>query len=912
MSLIKIILISFLFCYSLNFDYLNLDLQLRDNNPSNDDTILNRLVESIMEELMEVALKINILPDVSFRCQKTLNKTFFNLDKNSTDKEDYSAYYYFSKLILDSSTNVNDLSSYSNCMHRNHQYNFTTREPLKPVYLTVYADYREFLLDFFKTGNRTTTYLVGVCFVQNCNEEDHEIIISKIMKYIGLIKENDEHFNLKVYSLNKEDYKPGWFKVFIKFIPLYIITIHLFIVFFHKYIGYLFKKIKNKFCEKNKKRKIIPRIYNTIDDTDISPTVSFTKSYSSSTRTNLVKPHQNFRNYIKALFNIENNFDFLIKRDDRNEIHNDSSLSYMNGIKGISMITIIFGFVFINLYNSPITRQNAINFYDNMTSLFFFIFYFGIKYAPKLLLCSSGFSLFYKFMCFLDDKLEAEKTIKKIQEEEMNKDNNVPNIDTSHKNNDFNHSTHSNCSSSYYSTSSDQSRKMKNKVELSSKYYFIFIASQIHKYILYLLILFFILFSLFDFGLLFIDLGPMWNFFNKNAIDSSYKLTSILPSIFCFQGYFFNSLEKDSILNYFYLVYQEVIYFIISTLVIFLGYKYDLSIDRFIIGTIIILWLSRLLYNKFNDDLNVKEYFSFYGYFLFYNSLIYNYAYYLVGIYFGCLNYVIQKRYNCYECDKNHKKYLVRFTRLLKTIKQESKLLYYILGIIFLIIIIVLTFDQYILFKYNKSINKYDNDNMKKIPELLNFYNNNAFINVIMSVDTDVVVVLVNLMALFFYLKGDNFIDDFLHLHFWGIFNKIYFSFILLINPVILYVFYITESRINFNMQNCYLYSFACGILVFSLVILVYAIFELPYKKIIRLYLKRNEIKVGQKALGYMENSNNSLIYKQMEIKGDLVESKGDSGSIGDDNDNDANNEDYSEIKLEEKFIENENQNEKE
>ena len=113
-------------------------------------------------------------------------------------------------------------------------------------------------------------------------------------------------------------------------------------------------------------------------------------------------------------------------------------------------------------------------------------------------------------------------------------------------------------------------------------------------------------------------------------------------------------------------------------------------------------------------------------------------------------------------------------------------------------------------------------------------------------------------------------------------------------------------------MQNCYLYSFACGILVFSLVILVYAIFELPYKKIIRLYLKRNEIKVGQKALGYMENSNNSLIYKQMEIKGDLVESKGDSGSIGDDNDNDANNEDYSEIKLEEKFIENENQNEKE
>ena len=76
------------------------------------------------------------------------------------------------------------------------------------------------------------------------------------------------------------------------------------------------------------------------------------------------KQHQNCKHYIKALFNIENNFNFLIKTDDKNEIKNDSSLSYMNGIKGISMITFLFGCVYIDLFNSPITKNNVENYYD--------------------------------------------------------------------------------------------------------------------------------------------------------------------------------------------------------------------------------------------------------------------------------------------------------------------------------------------------------------------------------------------------------------------------------------------------------------------------------------------------------------------------------------------------------------------
>jgi hypothetical protein len=316
----------------------------------------------------------------------------------------------------------------------------------------------------------------------------------------------------------------------------------------------------------------------------------------------------------------------------------------------------------------------------------------------------------------------------------------------------------------------------------------------------------------------------------------------------------------------------------------------------------IILWLFRIIFYFFNDNLSVKEYFSFFGYALFYNSMIYNYIYYALGIYFGCLNYVIQKRYSYYECDRQQKTYLLGFTRLLKIIKKKSKLLFYVLGIVFLILIIIFTFDQYLLFKYNVLFTDYEEIRRPLYPILINKFYNDVFISIVMMIDTDIVVLLVNLMALFFYLKGNNYIYDFLNLDFWSIFNKIYFSFILLINPVILYTFYITETRINFNMGNVYLYSFAIGILLFSLVILVYAILELPYKKVIRLYLKRNEIKVGEKALDIMEN--NSIIAKQMDFKGDLVKSK-DISAIEDDNEEEKENND-NEIKFEEKFIENE------
>ena len=108
-------------------------------------------------------------------------------------------------------------------------------------------------------------------------------------------------------------------------------------------------------------------------------------------------------------------------------------------------------------------------------------------------------------------------------------------------------------------------------------------------------------------------------------------------------------------------------------------------------------------------------------------------------------------------------------------------------------------------------------------------------------------------MALSLYIKGDNLINDLLCHSLWSVFNRFYFSYILLINPIILYLLYNAESKIIFNMKNIILYSFICGIFVYLITIIVYITFELPFKKIIRFWFKLSENEAYKERISNIE-----------------------------------------------------------
>ena len=262
---------------------------------------------------------------------------------------------------------------------------------------------------------------------------------------------------------------------------------------------------------------------------------------------------------------------------------------------------------------------------------------------------------------------------------------------------------------------------------------------------------------------------------------------------------------------------------------------------------------------------NIRDYFSYQSYGQFYTSLIYNYIYYLLGIYLGMYNYVIQKRFTYVDCKKNKKIYLAQCVKIVEKIKTKNGFSIF-LNIIFIIILLFNIFLQQILIFIFELKNN-------SITESITSYDKNIFVAIFMFIDTDIVILEINFVVLFMYLKGDNQIIDLINHNIWTVFNKLYFSYVLLINPVILYVIYITETKINFDIKNCFLYSFTSGIMLIVISSALYSIFEVPYKKAIRYWFTFSEKEIINERFSNIEKSfNYNQIENQNENQTDLID----------------------------------------
>ena len=146
---------------------------------------------------------------------------------------------------------------------------------------------------------------------------------------------------------------------------------------------------------------------------------------------------------IKQCFSVSEIMEDLINTK-KNEIFKDNDMTYLKGIKSLGIIFFIFGFNFIILYNYPLCLSAAgirKNFMEDNRTLFLIICF---RLAPALILSTSGYSLSYKFLNFLDNKLtnigfelseqnknnEKDKNeVNKVNELDKNKIENDNNID---------------------------------------------------------------------------------------------------------------------------------------------------------------------------------------------------------------------------------------------------------------------------------------------------------------------------------------------------------------------------------------------------------------------------------------------------------------------------------------------------
>ena len=846
--------------------------ELNDSNPI--DVCLDTIIENITKQLRlnNSSLLENL--SISDTCKRQFNNSFFNED-------DYINYYR--KLIIDSSLNKNNIYSYYNCINK--KYNNSSFK-----YLTVLVNGDQTIYDVLNTKNiNSSSYLIGLCIVDGCANDEYKKIILKIIEHyanLNNLKENninntnnytiynnDTNSNdtknndnnninadkylvseIEIFTLNDKVDKSKSLIKFFEYLPCIIILVHLFFAIFNRLPLYLYNFCQCIFCCKRENKipsresKLSNYSYNLLKKNDKNKIKKQSYNPVNSDRNpsaiSLFSNADNFQKSIYLLFDISKNLSSIIVYRKQSEISNDSGLSFNNGIKAISMIFFLFGAVYNALYSSFLVEKEETVFFHHLKNFFFSIFFVGIKYAPKLLLCCSGFSLFFKFICFLDGKVE--------NEEDINRQN-IDDIGTEKEKRKGSGSiaSNSNTNSFYNQLKKSATQEILNKNNLISlRYLLYFYGKQFHKYIIFILFLTFIFFSLNKIVLFFETLMPVWSFFIEKMVNSVKKFQYLfLPFLIGYKSHLIPAItnKNENILDYLYLVFQEIIYFLFTTIIIFIGYKRNIRIDRIFKIIYIILLVFRIVFycHKKLDDKNYFGYNSEYG--KFYTSILYNYTYYIIGIHFGMINYIIQKGYSFRECSRQNKVYLINSLRVLKTTKRRSKQYLYMISIVCGFILLFNTFlQQIIMLFYN--LNK---DNIMKN------YKTNIFTQILMFIDADIFVIAFNLMGLCLYIKGDNMINNFLCHNFWSIFNRFYFSYILLINPIILYVIYVNETKIIFNISSCFLYCFICGILVFSLSLFVCATFELPYKKLIHFWIKLSEKVAINERLSHMDNAYN-------------------------------------------------------
>ena len=109
----------------------------------------------------------------------------------------------------------------------------------------------------------------------------------------------------------------------------------------------------------------------------------------------------------------------------------------------------------------------------------------------------------------------------------------------------------------------------------------------------------------------------------------------------------------------------------------------------------------------------------------------------------------------------------------------------------------------------------------------------NYFLNILYVIDIEIVVIIINWICFYLYFKGGQ-INDFLNHIYWSFFIKSYFSYALVSSPVILYIFYQSETVIAVTIFNILLYSLISCFFVFLVVIIFYSFYEYPLRKIFK------------------------------------------------------------------------------
>ena len=763
------------------------------------------------------------------------------------------------KLIQDSSHSLSRLGSYHDCNYKiyyNDTDNLKTGDNLNYTYILFYTPSTV-------PNQRPTLFNVCVPEHSDCTANDYLDILQSFnskTEFFDTTQLADAQvyiLNDKTKNVNEHFYIGIIVIIFFAFILLCelfpCIPVNLFKCCFKK--KKIIKNVKSK--KKNKIQNI--EIYET------SSLSSFEKSFD-------------LKESIGEIYGIESNAG----------INNDSGISFLKGLRGICLMLFILGETLESVYLYPVKKAESLYFNSNSLS---FLYFFN-RFTKNLFLSLSSFSLCYKIICYFDNEIErSELKNINIKLDDINPDilnSNLEEIDetneikkkkskksrkkstgtsegnkssenlsslnlknkSSNSISSSNLSNLSNLSKTKKSDSSGDLTKMPsisqfNKFITNTKLYskisfkslIIFLFRQFYKYFLFIAIILMIKYSFYDIFSMIGD-NPMWEFI-KNSYVKKIELKHILSFIFLYFPFYYQA-NLEVAYDPYDIIILEISLFILFSLILFFIYKINCRFDIILfilfaigiglkIGSYYVI--KNLKESVFQEYFYPSKGFTNKDWKFILNNIFYYIPCISIGLFFGLVNYAIQKSAKNIEKFKD-KLYLtipIHFTNLIKKMPVLYSFLFSIIAIMYFI------WDG---LSYNMlflSKEKLNEDSLA-----IGFYNNNS-INIYYSVDVDLLVFLIFLAIIPFNLIGENVFISFLKHEYWNILSKPYYSYMLIIQISGTNILYTMNTKIELNLLSILFFSiinFIFGILIGAL---LYTFFEVPLKRLNKFILSKKD-----------------------------------------------------------------------
>jgi hypothetical protein len=757
-------------------------------------TLVSFTFAQSVSELDEIILNFikGIWNDTITTTKYNITDTCFDYFNNAIN-DPYDLYTI--KFVKDSAKNKNDLGSYQDCMNivyksRNNSYTSSIVSNLT---------YIVFSLDNSTVNNNGNIYkdldffMFGACLVRGCIVTDYKNLFYSAMVKLNIFP-NLRYEDVKVININEMQLEVDW-TIGFKMIPFIVI---LFFFLFAIYptvpvcvFKCCFRKLK---LEKNNECTIqtVKRVYD-INYTDLKST--------NSLRMNL----------FKQCFDIFENSNTLVTSESK-----DNGLNIIYGLRGLTMILTIIGCTFRDLYISPIKIICMTELKEMISSYFFSLIIFGRRFGPQLLYTYSGYILIYKFISYLDNAIDTLELKDKVPFEESKAQ-----LDH-HDKNESNHCT---------THSIKKPLQLPNKFSLICHPYsdyrsnirvgllFHFIGLQIYKYIIYVISIFFFKYSFYTLFTLSNFQGPIWIYFKNTVIDIYSNLQRFSELLL------FSSFSKTLYYPYdlFYLATNEIIYFLLSTVLIFYFYKKNFRLDKFILVIIITGIIGKVIFFTFNyPDFLPSMVFQSHDFYFILKNPLYSISNFYIGLYFGLVNYCIQNSINKEKLQQEKKSFLKYPTAFIEFFKFPQ-LVKTILVSLSSFIILCTTLVSFV-FIYRTFFMATDDDMTK-------FYTN-YWVNLYFTFDVELVSLMLFLLLCPILLLGDNFIFAMLKSNFWNVISKPYYTYTLIGNIIILYLFYQSETRVKINFLNVIFYSILAITIIVISSALVYITIEVPMKRV--------------------------------------------------------------------------------